>query len=172
LIEVTLNSLFALDKLLHLLRARGDTLELLSLRIAWEEQRILAWRDRRKLLDDLRDFLVSRARWSPAAYQRFATPTAHGSQVSTDAVLDRSLRYKHAESLSHDAAQYTGKVIALRNAHVNPAGKTLDRLIEASTKGPVPDLILDEQDRVEDQCINELQGLGQFAISTVMQWKR
>ncbi|KAH7105684.1 hypothetical protein BKA62DRAFT_826937 [Auriculariales sp. MPI-PUGE-AT-0066] len=173
LIEVTLNTLLGLDKLLHLLRARGDTLELLGLRLTWEEQRTTSWVERQNLLDQLRDFLVSRARWSPATYERFAASNAHGSTASTDAaILDRSLRYKHTELLSHDAAQFTGMVIALRNAHVNPSGKTLDRLIEASTKGPVPDPILDEQDKVEDKCINELEGLGQFAINSVMQWKR
>lgn len=166
--------MLGLDKLLHLLRSRGDTLELLGLRLTWEEQRIGGWKERTNLLDELRDFLVTRARWSPAAYERFATPNSSGSAPASGdaAVLDRSLRYKHTELLSHDAAQFTGKVISLRNAHVNPSGKTLDRLIEASTKGPVPDQILDEQDRVEDQCINELDGLGKFAINTVMQWKR
>lgn len=175
LIEVTLTTLLALDKLLHLLRSRSDTLELLGLRLTWEEQRIGAWKDRRKLLDDLRSFLVSRARWSPASYDALAATIANGNGSSSSvdlAVLNRSARFKHTEMLSHDAAQYTGRAIALRNAYVTPAGKTLDKLIEASTRGPVPDEILDEQDRVEDQCIVALEGLGKFAINTVMQWKR
>ncbi|EJD53761.1 hypothetical protein AURDEDRAFT_110516 [Auricularia subglabra TFB-10046 SS5] len=175
LIEVTLTTLLGLDKLLHLLRARSDTLDLLGLRLTWEEQRIGAWKDRRKLLDDLRSFLVSRARWSPASYDALAATIANGNGSSSSidlAVLNRSARFKHTEMLSHDAAQFTGRAIALRNAYVTPAGKTLDKLIEASTRGPVPDEILDEQDRVEDQCIVALEGLGKFAINTVMQWKR
>ena len=51
------------------------------------------------------------------------------------------------------------------------AGKTLDKLIDASRK-PVPDEILDEQDRLEDKAIKELDSLGKFAMAVVMQWKR
>ncbi|KAG9088096.1 hypothetical protein FS749_002417, partial [Ceratobasidium sp. UAMH 11750] len=38
LIEVTLTTLRALDQLLHLLRSRSDNLDLMAMRLTWEEQ--------------------------------------------------------------------------------------------------------------------------------------
>lgn len=76
LIEVTLMTLLALDKLLHLLRDRSEQLELLGLRLTWEEQRIIAWKERRQVLEDIKSFLTTRARWSVDVY---ATLTDQGS---------------------------------------------------------------------------------------------
>ena len=41
LIEITLTTLFALDKLLHLLRDHSELLNLLGICLTWEEQRFL-----------------------------------------------------------------------------------------------------------------------------------
>ncbi|KAI0787101.1 hypothetical protein BC629DRAFT_1440299 [Irpex lacteus] len=43
LIELTLTTIYALDKLLRLLRDRSNRLELLSDRLTWEERRIASW---------------------------------------------------------------------------------------------------------------------------------
>lgn len=73
--------------------------------------------------------------------------------------------------LSHDAAIFSSRVTALNHGKVMASGKTLDKLIDASRK-PVPDEILDEQDRLEDKAIKELETVGKFAMTVVMQWKR
>lgn len=207
LIELTLTTLLALDKLLHLLRDRSELLDLLSLRLTWDEQRVASWKERRSLLSDLQVFLRTRARWSLDTYEqspftpspspalRFTSPSPSPSprpssslarrrdsaaslaSISSDtssgpsAVFSRSTRYKLAELLSHDAALFSGRLTSLNHSKVMAAGKTLDKLIDASRK-PVPDEILDEQDRLEDKAIKEIETIGKFAMAVVMQWKR
>jgi hypothetical protein len=62
-------------------------------------------------------------------------------------------------------------VTGLKHGTVNAAGKALDRLIDHSRK-PVPDELLDEQDRLEEKCIHELEAIGKFTMSLVMQWRK
>jgi hypothetical protein len=76
-----------------------------------------------------------------------------------------------AELLSRDAAQYTGRVTSLKHGMVNAAGKALDKLIDHSRK-PVPEALLDEQDRLEEMCISDLENIGKFTLSLVMQWRK
>lgn len=210
MIELTLTTLLALDKLLHLLRDRSELLDLLGLRLTWEGQRVTAWKERRSLLHDLEVFLNTRARWSLDTYElqapsnpspspafRFTSPSPSPSpsprpssalakrrdsaaslaSISSDtsnaglSAFSRSIRYKLSELLSHDAALFSSRLTALNHGKVMAAGKTLDKLIDASRK-PVPDEILDEQDRLEDKAIKELDSLGKFAMAVVMQWKR
>ncbi|KAI0676820.1 hypothetical protein C8Q78DRAFT_47766 [Trametes maxima] len=189
LIEITLTTIYALDKLLHLLRDRSDNLELLKVRLTWEERRIAAWAELRKLLDDLREFLANRARWSPDVYETLEeedmpppgerTPTRRNSVVSmasetSSASLSgfsRGARFKLAESLSREAAQFASRVSSLRHTKIALAGKALDKLIDESRK-PVPDELLDEQDKLENEGITELEDIGKFVMQMVMQWKK
>jgi predicted AAA+ superfamily ATPase len=60
LIEVTLTTLLALDRLLHLLRGRSENLELMSTRLTWEEQRMLSWNEHQSILADLGAFIKNR----------------------------------------------------------------------------------------------------------------
>ncbi|KAI0698913.1 hypothetical protein BC835DRAFT_628774 [Cytidiella melzeri] len=198
IIEITLTTIYALDKLLHLLRERSDNLELLSDRLAWEEKRIGCWVELRSIVADLKHFLDTRARWSPSVYDRdddeadntpaneiSAIPlptlrrkgsmsslmsTASDSTVSTLA-LSRGERFKLAETLSRDAAQFASRVLSLRHSKVTAAGKALDKLIDDSRK-PVPDELLDEQDKLEDKVNNEMEDVGKFVMGVVMQWKK
>ncbi|KAI0356724.1 hypothetical protein OH77DRAFT_1520211 [Trametes cingulata] len=190
LIEITLTTIYALDKLLHLLRDRSDNLELLSIRLTWEERRIAAWAELRKLLDDLREFLVNRARWSPSVYENLEeedvtpppaehVPTRRNSTVSIAsetssaslAGFSRGARFKLAESLSREAAQFASRVSSLRHTKITLAGKALDKLIDESRK-PVPDELLDEQDKLENEGITEMEDIGKFVMQMVMQWKK
>ncbi|CDO74091.1 hypothetical protein BN946_scf185043.g141 [Trametes cinnabarina] len=191
LIEITLTTIYALDKLLHLLRDRSDNLELLNIRVTWEERRVAAWAELRTLLDDLRVFLENRARWSPAVYENLEdedatpplpaehVPTRRNSVVSLTSVassasipgFSRGARFKLAESLSREAALFASRVSSLRHTKIALAGKALDKLIDESRK-PVPDELLDEQDRLENEGITELEDLGKFIMQVVMQWKK
>lgn len=201
LIELTLTTIYEFDKLLHLLRDRSDNLELLSIRLTWEERRISAWHELRSIIADLRNFLNTRSRWSPTIYDNqlseeedppavvdrppsvLATRTIKrkGSVVSLASstsdsifpslVMSRSERFKLAERLSRDAAQFSSRVASLKHSKINAAGKALDRLIDASRE-PVPEELLDEQDRLEDQGINSMEDIGKFVMSVVMQWKK
>ena len=211
MIELTLTTLLALDKLLHLLRDRSESLDLLGLRLTWEEQRVTAWKERHSIINDMEVFLTTRARWSldtyelqlpftpsPSSTLRLKSPSPSPSprpssslakrrgsassftSISSDTsssmtgpstAFSRSTRYRLAEMLSHDAAIFSSRVTALNHGKVMASGKTLDKLIDASRK-PVPDEILDEQDRLEDKAIKELETVGKFAMTVVMQWKR
>lgn len=191
------------DKLLRLLRDRSDNFELLGIRLTWEEHRVGAWRELRSTLADLRNFLDTRGRWSPAVYdstlsddeelstgndtlqdytpQPVKTIKRKSSMVSLASstsesilpslALSRRDRFKLAERLSREAAYYSSRVSTLKHNKINAAGKALDSLIDASRK-PVPDELLDEQDKLEDEGINNLQDIGKFIMSVVMQWKK
>lgn len=187
LIELTLTTIYALDKLLHLLRDRSENLDLLGIRLTWEGHRAASWRERRNIIADLKTFLESRARWSPSVYdtsekkEEPSAPTRRGSQASvasfaSDTSLSapgfsRSTRFKLAELLSRDAAQFAGRVSSLRHGNIAAAGKILDKLIDNSRK-PVPEELLDEQDKLEEKGINDLENIGKFVMNVVMQWRK
>ncbi|KAF9470889.1 hypothetical protein BDN70DRAFT_888653 [Pholiota conissans] len=188
-IELTLTTIYALDKLLHLLRDRSENLDMMNIRLLWEENRQAGWKEQRQIIEDLRSFAASRACWNPAIYESVAIVedsnssglTRRGSIASqasaaSDNIINlpafsRSTRFKLAELLSRDAAQFSGRVTSLRHGKVAAAGKALDRLIDHSRK-PVPDELLDEQDRLEEKCINEMENVSKFTMSLVMQWRK
>ncbi|KAF8631269.1 hypothetical protein AX15_002595 [Amanita polypyramis BW_CC] len=186
LIELTLTTIYELDRLLHLLRGRAENLELLGVRLTWEEHRISAWVDLRKLMDDLRTFVITRARWAPSVYDTttkeepneitrrgsvasFASTMSDSSNTTT--AFSRGARFKLAELLSRDAAQFASRISNLRHGKITTAGKVLDKLIDMSRK-PVPDILLDEQEKLEDKGINEMEHVGKFIMSLVMQWRK
>ena len=37
---------------------------------------------------------------------------------------------------------------------------------------PVPDELLDEQDRLEEKGINEMEDVGKFVLGVVTQWRK
>ncbi|KAI5894093.1 uncharacterized protein SCHCODRAFT_02623709 [Schizophyllum commune H4-8] len=194
LIEITLTTIYALDKLLHLLRDRSDSLDLLGVRLTWEEHRSASWKERRQIIEDLANFLEARARWSASVYDTMQAAEAHTpSPLSSPAPprrnsitsiasstlsnsqsiskLSRVTRFKQVEHLNREAAQFTGRITALRHGRVAAAGKVLDKLIDMSRR-PVPEELLDEQDRLEERAITELEDVGKFAMDVVMQWRK
>lgn len=203
LIEITLTTIYTLDKLIHLLRDRSDNLELLGIRLTWEEKRKAAWTELRNLTTELQQFLETRGRWSPIVYERdeqdepespstlaserlmlpLPQPSLRrrGSAVSLASAtsdtlaptlgLSRHERFRIAEILSRDAALFASRVSSLRHSKIAAAGKALDKLIDGSRK-PVPDELLDEQDRLEDKGINEMEEIGKFVMHVVSQWKK
>ena len=141
-------------------------------------------------MKDLAAFLKNRAQWSPSIYENVSgegvntsgggdTPVRRGSvtsvaSASSDAAaasISRAARFKLAEVLSKDAAVLSTRISSLRHGKISAAGKTLDKLIDESRK-PVPDIILDEQDRLENKGITEMEDLGLFVMNVVMQWKK
>lgn len=188
-----MTTIFQFDKLLHLLRDRSENLDLLGTRLSWEEQRCGAWADRRQLMLDLQHFLSQRARWSPSVYD--ALPQAEGSTItiptstptlsrrgsvasfaseassSSFSGFSRSARFKLGEALSREAAQFAGRISSLRHGKIAAAGKALDKLIENPRK-TVPEELLDEQDRLEEEGINAMENVGRFVMSVVTQWRK
>lgn len=70
LIELTLDTLNALDKLLHLLRSRNILLDLALAERSWEADRILWWKEFHSLTSSVENFVNRRARWSVSVYSR------------------------------------------------------------------------------------------------------
>ncbi|KAK0490783.1 hypothetical protein IW261DRAFT_1434108 [Armillaria novae-zelandiae] len=187
LIELTLTTIYELDKLLHLLRDRSENLDLLGVRMLWEENRVAAWVERRRIISDLNAFLENCCRWSASFYDapvntaepktlRRRGSTASLASVASENALSspgfsRSVRFTQAESLSRDSAQFAGRVTALRHGNVSAAGKILDKMIDHSRK-PVPDQLLDEQDRLEEMVITQMEDFGKFVMKVVMQWRK
>ncbi|KAG1892739.1 hypothetical protein F4604DRAFT_1701340 [Suillus subluteus] len=183
-IELTLTTIYELDKLLHLLRDRSENLDLLGIRLTWEEQRRAAWSDRQKILADIENFLTTRARWSPTIYEFMVkseekpsnrrgsvASMASDTSVTSNTGFSRSARFKLAELLSRDSAQFAGRVSSLRHGKVAAAGKALDKLIDNSRRA-VPEELLDEQDKLEDKGINEMEHVGKFVMNIVTQWRK
>lgn len=96
---------------------------------------------------------------------------ASDTSVSSNPGFSRSARFKLAELLSRDAAQFAGRVSSLRHGKIAAAGKALDKLIDNS-RGPVPEELLDEQDKLEERGINEMENLGKFIMNVVTQWRK
>lgn len=95
-----------------------------------------------------------------------------GSESSFNtSMFSRSARFKAAEVLSRDAAQFGARVTNLSHGRVTAAGRLLDKLIDHSRK-PVPDVLLDEQDRLDDKCINQMENVNKFVLSLIMQWRK
>lgn len=161
---------------------------MMSIRLTWEENRRNSWKERQQIIEDLEAFSINRARWNPSIYEMIPQDTQNtplgsrrGSVASLASItsdstanfptFSRSARFKLAELLSRDAAQFSGKVTSLKHGKVVAAGKALDRLIDHSRK-PVPEELLDEQDRLEEKCITELENIGKFTMHLVMQWRK
>lgn len=70
LLDITLSTLFLLDTLLHLLRDRADTLDLLALRLDWDARRLDIAHDVGSVERDVRAFVEGKGRWSLDAYRR------------------------------------------------------------------------------------------------------
>ena len=167
-------------------------MDLLGIRLSWEEQRCAAWANQRQLMLDLQNFLSQRARWSPSVYDALPqvelstsipTPTpalsrrgsaaslASQASSSSSSGFSRSARFKLGEALSREAAQFAGRISSLHHGKIAAAGKALDKLIENSRR-EVPGELLDEQEKLEAQGIDAMENVGRFIMSVVTQWRK
>lgn len=193
LIEITLGTLFALDKLLQLLRTRQKLLDLLSSRLAWEEERAAAWSEYYLLAADLEGFVTRKARWSPVVYargfdmgtataapspSRDATPEENATAASESAkdsprnstrtLHSAASRHMLSEILSLDVARLTTRVRSLSRVLVATAGSSLDAIIDQCQ---VPDEFLDEQEKLEDLA-GALGTQSGFVAELASQWRK
>ncbi|KAL7413086.1 hypothetical protein BDY24DRAFT_72903 [Mrakia frigida] len=70
LLSITLSTLFLLDTLLHLLRARGETLDLLALRLQWDAMRFAVAKETEALERDVKKFVEGKGRWGVEKYEK------------------------------------------------------------------------------------------------------
>ncbi|KAK4051425.1 hypothetical protein OIV83_002909 [Microbotryomycetes sp. JL201] len=143
LVEITLVTLRAIDRLMHFLQDRRRSLEQLQSRIEWERLVMMAWKERRDLLDNL-PAILSQVRWKPP-----------------ESTTIKSAPRSSITSLSGSAAgqQLANLELRLRNLSrrtVVSAGKALDAMIDASD-GPLPSSFLDAQEEL-DHAIQTVAG--------------
>lgn len=180
LIEITLATLFGLDRLIHLLRIRSEALDLVDLRLTWEDKRAGSYASRSAILSQAAAFLTQRARWKAEHITSEPLKRGHdpGHGAEDDSALSWDSQYiasaarqSYIDEISRECLVISSSIASLKETHVASSGKVLDELIDASRK-PVPDAMLDEQDRVEKLCDQDLVSLGRFLQQVVMQFKR
>ncbi|GAA5931626.1 hypothetical protein JCM3775_006905 [Rhodotorula graminis] len=187
LIEITLTTLFAVDRLLHLLRQRRKALTLLGYRLQWEDAVSTAWAAQRQIIADLSTFLANAAWALPAsAAPRLRQPFGDAASLSTSPSLSSLSSLASSRSLSLLVAPVTSSpttpslrastrthLVTLQHSALStlahqlhtslvPASATaLDKLIDASPQS-LPEPFLDEQDRLEAECSTAARGLREF----------
>ncbi|UZJ55004.1 hypothetical protein CBS101457_004324 [Exobasidium rhododendri] len=189
LIEITMQTLLALDALLRLLKSRREALDLLERRLRWEQKRKDCWTSYISLSQDLDDF-VEQSQWSPRVYQKqyaedqSLTADADDSTFRSTSLADCSPMTEKSFTgitlTSTSAARRQGAVLKTQarllsirchsfvNDLVPISGKELDVLIE---RRKVPEAFLDEQDRLEDLA-ESIKGREIFLIQLTLQWRK
>ena len=81
LLSITLSTLYLLDTLLHLLRARAETLDLLALRLQWDAMRFAVGRETKALERDVTSFVEGKGRWGLDKYEKSSSTGGMGSPL-------------------------------------------------------------------------------------------
>ena len=84
LVSITLELIVLIDRLLTLLRHRGELLELTSLRLQWDAMRWQIMQETAKVRSEIHDVARRKARWNPLAI-RHDSRTFHRERSSTAA---------------------------------------------------------------------------------------
>ena len=192
IVELALSALTVLDKGRHLIRQRSKMLDLVALRMKWEEQKATVTKELAALSLDVNKF-VSKARWmlpedATARRRRIsmqaktvksplrnmitngrlgapaeASPLGGGSTSSTMA------RRMRLDILNLDLARNTQRIHSLSQASIVYLGRTLDKFIDTSTVR-LPDAFLDQQEELENRISALTVNLTAFLLAMVKQW--
>ncbi|KAE8223467.1 hypothetical protein CF319_g3503 [Tilletia indica] len=191
LIELTVETLVALDKLLLLLNERRRQLDLLAARMEWEERRAACWKAYHPLMEDIGLFVQKRARWTAAAYSRAAerpendseTPSLISHAPTEDSLAGHLPAAVGKASSSLPSEERKALLLEALNAELNAlssrlrelvtelvpaAGEALDGLIDQCQ---VPEPYLEEQDQLENMALN-MTARGVFMTSLAAQWRK
>ncbi|GAA5932236.1 uncharacterized protein JCM15063_001165 [Sporobolomyces koalae] len=189
LIEMCLTTIFALDKLLSLLRQRRKSLVLLGYRLQWEATLKAAWESRRQLLDAEIPAFLDTCRWStpaepltkgviegepePAVSTSAAQLSSRGEMIIPDASSLEVSRAIYVQALQVSYSQLKAHVRRLCSSQLPQSSTLLDKLIDNSPT-PIPEEFLDEQDRIEETIKRELvsNDLTRYLGARVEQWKQ
>ncbi|PWN43965.1 hypothetical protein IE81DRAFT_54242 [Ceraceosorus guamensis] len=179
LVELALETLVALDKLLHLCGFRRDQLELLRARLEWESHRRHCWDVYRTLLADVDEFVTARARWTTEVYLHGVgrNPDSNASSFDSDRLspetpLRSPLRERSSASrqrvsarLDADSQKLAHRINAFAKA-TGECGDVLDGVMECHK---LPDEFLDEQDRLEN-LTSSMAARSELLDQLVRQW--
>ncbi|KAN0066034.1 hypothetical protein ACQY0O_000127 [Thecaphora frezii] len=186
LIEITLDTIYSLDKLQKTLAGRKATLDLARQRLTWERRLCECWKEYCVLERELRTFVEKRARWSSSEYSRRAQ--ASGSSTLVDdapaapqeghvpaASIDEQTRLGFmaswqitGEAIELEAVRLNLRIKALGQESVSQTGILLDIIIDQCQ---VPEKFIDEQEKLEE-AMPGLLSQGVFVTSLADQWER
>ncbi|EPQ32218.1 uncharacterized protein PFL1_00415 [Pseudozyma flocculosa PF-1] len=181
LIEITLDTIYSLDKLQKLLATRKASLDLARQRLAWERRLCECWTELDLIAREVEAFVQHKARWSPAEYSRRAQASA-SSNASEEAAQVSAPGHsaEHGRLASLASWQLTGEALELEAARANlriatlaqeavpQAGSLLDAIIDQCQ---VPEKFIDEQEKLEE-ALPDLVARGSFAAELTAQWER
>ncbi|SPO19901.1 uncharacterized protein UTRI_00300_B [Ustilago trichophora] len=155
LLELALETVYALDKLLRLLRDRRTEHDLTMLRLQWENMVCSSWQDVVILRRDIEAFEHKcKALMAPR-------PNSNGASASVATSIDthqatnkkRPLSSTHSssklatESMKLEASRLVLRIRSFETEKVRPAGRFLDLLID---QRQVPEKLIDEQEKLEE----------------------
>lgn len=132
LIEVTLTTLLALDKLVHLLRSRSEFLQLTNLRLTWEEKRLGAFSEHKSIQEDIESFVKKSARWTPEAYRRMVESLVNASSSS---VSSFSMYHPNASNASGSFTSHPNASSSSVNVSTNVVDSPLSSPVSATAPG-------------------------------------
>ncbi|SNX81566.1 uncharacterized protein MEPE_00271 [Melanopsichium pennsylvanicum] len=165
LLELALETVYALDKLLRLLRERRIEHDLTELRLQWETTICSSWADVVSLRRDIDSFeqkcntlMVSKLTGNSASLVEADPSQARGDGATTidttpgsDKKRVTSLTYSSVklatESVKLEASRLVLRVKSFGTEKVRSAGRLLDLLID---QRQVPEKLIDEQEKLED----------------------
>lgn len=173
---------------MHLLRIRSEVLDVMNLRLDWEDQRLAVWGMRAEILGQLK-ILSLRSSWSKSLYDSSAAtasteslnaspqPASRGTGRTPESIYPsvlsspaRARRRKTADEISTVVQGIAARLRTFRKDIFPIPAVTLDRMIECSTK-KLPDIFLDEQDKLEDET-RPLDTIDKFVPALQMQWRK
>lgn len=165
LLELALETVYALDKLLRLLRERRTEHDLTELRLQWEATVCSSWEDVAVLRRDIDSFelkckavLTSRAGYDELpSREAVSKPSKQASDVNPDSPREANQKRLPSSTLSSsklatesvklEASRLVLRARSFNTDKVRPAGRLLDLLID---QRQVPEKLIDEQEKLED----------------------
>ncbi|SPO20823.1 uncharacterized protein UTRI_00300 [Ustilago trichophora] len=155
LLELALETVYALDKLWRLLRDRRTEHDLTELRLQWENMVCSSWEDVAILRRDIEAFehkckaLMALRLNSNGASASDATPidTLQATNKKRSLSSTHSSSKLATESVKLEASRLVLRIRSFDTEKVRPAGRFLDLLID---QRQVPERLIDEQEKLED----------------------
>lgn len=190
LLELALETVFALDRLLRLLRERQQEHEVTELRLQWERMVCSSWADVGDLRRDIKAFEhkckalacskpnshpLSSSQGTQRQHEDVRTAVIDAQHDSTEQRMPKSTSASSSlamESLKLESSRLVLRIRSFETEKARPAGKLLDLLID---QRQVPEKLIDEQEKLEDalphpssveaNSLHTLSLLGQSSVS-------
>ncbi|PWZ02771.1 hypothetical protein BCV70DRAFT_5937 [Testicularia cyperi] len=155
LIELTLDTLYALDRLLRLLRARRVEHDISELRLKWELMLCACWEDLPSLQDEAAAFEQRCNEFTRVCDHRGRLSVLRPPDLRSESALTPAAKSKRRfpsgrmalEALKLESSRLVLRIKSFTTERVLPTGRVLDQMID---QRQIPEKLIDEQERLED----------------------